>query len=98
MLTCEHLTAALAIFVTFIVLLLKSNVCPAVFSLSAGVIAQHCFSFVEILSGNVYMQGKDKVDFAPHLDNGDVVIVKNAQHVVFTGKKWKQKLYRHHTG
>ena len=44
------------------------------------------------------MQGKDKVDFAPHLDNGDVVVVKNAQHVVFTGKKWKDKLYRHHTG
>lgn len=44
------------------------------------------------------MQGKDKVHFAPHLDVGDVVVVKNAQHVVFTGKKWKQKLYRHHTG
>ncbi|KAL3154409.1 54S ribosomal protein L13 [Trebouxia sp. C0010 RCD-2024] len=47
---------------------------------------------------SVILQGKDKVDFAPHLDNGDVVVVKNAQHVVFTGKKWKQKLYRHHTG
>ena len=43
-------------------------------------------------------QGKDKVEFAPHLDIGDVVVVKNAQHIVFTGKKWKQKLYRHHTG
>ena len=43
-------------------------------------------------------QGKDKVGFAPHLDSGDVVVVKNAKHVVFTGKKWKQKLYRHHTG
>ena len=44
------------------------------------------------------MQCKDKVEFAPHLDNGDVVVVKNARHIVFTGKKWKQKLYRHHTG
>ncbi|DBA67333.1 TPA: 54S ribosomal protein L13 [Trebouxia sp. C0005] len=47
---------------------------------------------------SVILQGKDKVQFAPHLDIGDVVVVKNAQHVVFTGKKWKQKLYRHHTG
>ena len=45
-----------------------------------------------------YEQGKDKVGYSPHLEKGDVVIVKNAEHVVFTGKKWKQKLYRHHTG
>ena len=50
------------------------------------------------LTEALHLQGKDKVTFAPHLDNGDVVVVKNAQHVVFTGKKWKDKLYRHHTG
>lgn len=44
------------------------------------------------------LQGKDKVGYSPHLEKGDVVIVTNAEHVVFTGKKWKQKLYRHHTG
>ena len=27
-----------------------------------------------------------------------MVIVKNARHVEFTGKKWEQKLYRWHTG
>ncbi|KAK9841542.1 hypothetical protein WJX74_007538 [Apatococcus lobatus] len=44
------------------------------------------------------LQGKDKPTFAPHKDEGDVVIVKNAQHVSFTGKKWDRKLYRWHTG
>lgn len=44
------------------------------------------------------LQGKDKPGYLPHLDMGDVVVVKNAQHVEFTGKKWDQKLYRHHTG
>ena len=43
-------------------------------------------------------QGKDKPTYAPHKDEGDVVIVKNAQHVSFTGKKWDRKLYRWHTG
>ena len=25
-------------------------------------------------------------------------MVINTRHVMFTGKKWKQKVYRHHTG
>ena len=29
---------------------------------------------------------------------GDVVVVTNARHVDFTGKKWDQKVYRWHTG
>ena len=29
---------------------------------------------------------------------GDHVVVINTKDVVFTGKKWDQKLYRHHTG
>ena len=45
-----------------------------------------------------HMQGKDKPTFAPNKDEGDVVIVKNAKHVSFTGKKWDRKLYRWHTG
>ena len=43
-------------------------------------------------------QGKDKPTYEPERDNGDIVIVKNARHVEFTGKKWDQKLYRWHTG
>lgn len=41
--------------------------------------------------------GKHKADFTPHADTGDYVIVINAEHVHLTGKKWSDKLYRHHT-
>lgn len=43
-------------------------------------------------------QGKDKPTYRAHAEDGDVVVVSNARHVEFTGKKWEQKLYRHHTG
>lgn len=46
----------------------------------------------------VILQGKDKPTFAPHADNGDVVVVVNARHVEFTGRKWENKLYKWHTG
>ena len=32
------------------------------------------------------------------VDVGDHVVLTNTQHVMFTGKKWTDKLYRHHTG
>ena len=41
--------------------------------------------------------GKHKPDFTPHADCGDYVIVVNAEQVHLTGKKWTDKLYRHHT-
>lgn len=44
------------------------------------------------------MQGKDKPTFTPHADNGDVVVVVNARHAEFTGRKWDNKLYKWHTG
>ena len=44
------------------------------------------------------MQGKDKPHFTPSGDVGDVVVVKNAGHAHFTGKKWENKLYQWHTG
>ena len=31
-------------------------------------------------------------------DCGDYVVVINAKDIAVTGKKWDQKLYRHHTG
>lgn len=31
-------------------------------------------------------------------DVGDFVVIINTKDVVFTGKKWNDKLYRHHTG
>lgn len=43
------------------------------------------------------LRGKNKPEFTPHVDVGDHVIVLNAEKVALTGKKWDQKLYRHHS-
>ncbi|MCI0486059.1 MAG: 50S ribosomal protein L13 [Blastocatellia bacterium] len=44
------------------------------------------------------LMGKNKPTYTPFLDLGDHVVVINAEKVVFTGNKLKDKLYRHHTG
>lgn len=44
------------------------------------------------------LMGKDKAEYQPHLDMGDVVLVKNVDQVKFTGKKLDQKEYYHHSG
>lgn len=44
------------------------------------------------------LRGKHKVDFAPHADCGDNVIILNAEKAVLTGRKLDQKFYRHHSG
>ena len=44
------------------------------------------------------LRGKHKPSFTPHVDDGDNVIVINAEKVVFTGRKLEQKNYYHHTG
>ncbi len=46
----------------------------------------------------VLLRGKHKPDFAPHKDAGDFVVVKNIEKIKVTGKKFKQKIYYHHTG
>ncbi len=46
----------------------------------------------------VLLRGKNKPIFTPHVDAGDFVIVVNADKIVLTGKKWKDKLYIHHSG
>lgn len=43
------------------------------------------------------IRGKNKVDFAPHIDNGDYVIVLNCDKFAVTGNKMKDKLYHKHT-
>ena len=45
----------------------------------------------------VILKGKNKVAFAPHLDNGDYVIVINCDKFVVTGKKLSDKMYRTHS-
>ncbi len=44
------------------------------------------------------LTGKGKTDFSRHMDNGDYVVVINAEKVMVTGKKASQKLYRTHSG
>ncbi len=44
------------------------------------------------------IRGKHKPDFTPHVDCGDNVIIINAEKIVLTGKKWKDKIYIRHTG
>ncbi len=44
------------------------------------------------------LRGKNKVQYTPHVDVGDFVIVVNAEKVVVTGKKAEQRVYRRHSG
>ena len=44
------------------------------------------------------LRGKHKASFTPHMDDGDHVIVVNAEKVVFTGRKREDKVYFHYTG
>lgn len=44
------------------------------------------------------LRGKHKTNFTPHVDSGDGVIILNAEHVVVSGNKEAQKVYRHYTG
>lgn len=44
------------------------------------------------------IRGKHKPSFTPHIDDGDFVVVINAEKVVFTGKREAKKTYFKHTG
>jgi large subunit ribosomal protein L13 len=46
----------------------------------------------------VRLRGKHKATFTPHVDDGDNIIVINADKVVLTGRKLERKIYYHHTG
>jgi large subunit ribosomal protein L13 len=43
------------------------------------------------------LSGKHKPTWTPHIDDGDHVIVVNADKVELGGNKWKQKLYYRHS-
>lgn len=45
-----------------------------------------------------YLRGKHKVEYTPHVDTGDYIIVLNANKVAVTGKKNTNKVYYRHTG
>src|ERR1700728_1084288 len=44
------------------------------------------------------LRGKHKASFTPHIDDGDNVIVVNAEKVTLTGNKRNDKVYHHYSG
>jgi large subunit ribosomal protein L13 len=46
----------------------------------------------------VLLNGKDRVDYTPHVDNGAGVIVLNCDKIKVTGKKSEQKAYERFSG
>mgnify|MGYP001483318546 FL=1 len=44
------------------------------------------------------LRGKNKVNFTPHMDMSDFIIVINAERVILTGNKEDSKEYWRHTG
>jgi len=43
------------------------------------------------------LRGKHRPDFSPHADNGDFVVIVNAEKVKLTGAKLDQKRWYHHS-
>ena len=44
------------------------------------------------------LRGKHKPEFAPHMDNGDFIVVVNCEKIKVTGKKMTDKKYYRHSG
>ncbi len=44
------------------------------------------------------LRGKHKPDWTPHVDNGEYVVVINAERIVLTGRKLSDKKYYRHSG
>jgi len=44
------------------------------------------------------LRGKHKPEFAPHMDNGDFIVVVNCEKIKVTGKKLTDKKYYRHSG
>ncbi len=44
------------------------------------------------------LRGKHKPSYTPHMDNGDFVVVTNAEKIRFTGDKLNQKKYFNYSG
>ena len=44
------------------------------------------------------LRGKDKPTYTPFFDNGDFVVVVNADKIKLTGNKEEQKVYYRHSG
>jgi large subunit ribosomal protein L13 len=44
------------------------------------------------------LSGRHKPTRTPHIDDGDHVVVINAEKIELGGRKWDGKIYRHHSG
>lgn len=44
------------------------------------------------------LRGKNKATYQPHIDAGDIVIIKNVSHVKYSGQKTTQKVYHSYSG
>ncbi len=44
------------------------------------------------------LMGKNKADYTAHIDNGDFVVIINADKIILTGRKPNTKVYYHHSG
>jgi large subunit ribosomal protein L13 len=44
------------------------------------------------------LRGKNKVEYVPHQDMGDFVIIINAEKAVLSGRKSEHKMYYRHSG
>jgi large subunit ribosomal protein L13 len=44
------------------------------------------------------LMGKHKVGYTAHIDDGDFVVITNADKMLFSGNKINQAVYRHHSG
>ena len=44
------------------------------------------------------LRGKHKAEYTPHVDTGDYIVVTNAEKVIVTGRKFKEKTYYNHSG
>ncbi|MEO6990111.1 MAG: 50S ribosomal protein L13 [Candidatus Baltobacteraceae bacterium] len=44
------------------------------------------------------LSGKHKPTWTPHIDDGDFVVVLNADKIELGGDKWNQKMYYRHSG
>ena len=44
------------------------------------------------------LRGKHKPEYAPHMDNGDFIVVVNCDKIKVTGTKLENKMYYRHSG
>ena len=44
------------------------------------------------------LRGKHKPEYAPHMDNGDFIVVVNCDKIKVTGAKLENKMYYRHSG